>query len=163
MAERRCLVTVATFLHPLGAHIARGRLEGAGISSLLADEGMLNLNYFWSYGFHGVKLRVPKENASEALEVLFRGPVAGGYELGEKDGQPRCTECGSYDTRYETYNLRLAYLASLLLLIAGGALLPLFPAFLLLVPKRAWTCQSCGHTWKVAQQPLARDQGDGFG
>ena len=88
LAERRCLVTVATFLHPLEAHIARGRLEGAGIPSYLADEGII-VNYLWPFGFHGVRLQVTKENASEALEVLLREPDAGEHELGENDGQPQ--------------------------------------------------------------------------
>ena len=82
LAERRCLVTVATFLHPLEAHIARGRLEGAGIPSII------NLNYLWFVGFHGVRLLVTKENATDALEVLLREPDQGEYELGENDGQP---------------------------------------------------------------------------
>jgi Tfp pilus assembly protein PilF len=155
LAERRSPVTVATFLHPLDAHLARGKLEGAGIPSFLAHEEIVALNYFWSNGFHGIKLQVTAENTSEALEVLLNVPEAGEYELGEKDGQIQCARCGSYHTYYETYNLNLVYLASLLLilplLIARVLFLLLLPAFLLLIPKREWSCQSCGRTWKTVR------------
>ena len=152
LAERRCPATVATFLHPVDAHIARGKLEEAGIPSFLADEEIVALNYFWSNGFHGIKLQVTQENASKAIEVLLCEPEAGEYELGEKDGQIQCAQCGSYRTRYETYNLKLVYLASLLIALPFPAkmfLVLLLPVFLLLIPKQAWSCQSCGHTWKV--------------
>jgi Tfp pilus assembly protein PilF len=159
LAERRRPVTVAAFLHPLEAHIARGRLEEAGISSFLADEQMVTMNYFWSIGLHGVKLQVTEENAGEALEILLCEPDAGEYELREEDRQILCPQCRSYHTRYETYNLPLAYLASLLVILpiweTKVLLVVLLPAFLLLIPKRAWCCQSCGHTWEAARRPMA--------
>ena len=156
LAEQRCPATVATFLHPLDAHIARGILEGAGIPSFLAHEEIVALNYFWANGFHGIKLQVTTENADLAREVLLCEPDSDDHELGEEDGQPRCARCGSYRTRYETHNLKLAYLATLLaffpILESKALFVLLFPLFLLLIPKRAWVCQSCGHTWKVRQR-----------
>ena len=153
LAERRGPVTVAAFLHPLDAHIARGILEGAGIPSFLADEEIAALNYFWANGFHGIKLQVTRENADEAREVLRGEPVGDERELGEKDGQRQCERCGSYHTRYETYNLKLAYLATLLaffpLLDVKALFVLLLPIFLFLIPRRAWVCRSCGHIWKV--------------
>jgi hypothetical protein len=98
---------------------------------------------------------VTAENASEALEVLLNVPDADAYELGKKDGQIQCARCGSYHTRYETYNLNLVYLASLFLilplLIARVLFFLLLPAFLLLIPKREWSCQSCARTWKMVR------------
>ena len=155
LAERRSPLTVATFLHPLDAHVARGILEGAGIPSFLAHEEIVALNYFWANGFHGIKLQVTAENAEEAREVLL-GEPDDEHELGEEDGQPRCARCGSYHTRYETYNIKAAYLATLLaffpLLDVKAIFVLLLPIFLFLIPKRAWVCQSCGHSWKVSRR-----------
>lgn len=150
LAERRSPVTVATFLHPVDAHVARGILEGAGIPSFLAHEEIVALNYFWANGFHGIRLQVTAENAGEAREVLRCKPDDE-HELGEEDGQPQCARCASYDTRYETYNLKMASLASLMIYRPDAIMLffLLIPAILLLIPKRAWVCQSCGHTWKA--------------
>jgi Flp pilus assembly protein TadD len=151
LAWRRQPVTVATFLHPLQAHLARGRLEEAGIHSFLADEEIVALNYFWANGFHGIKLCVAEESAGEALDLLRSKREVGVHGLGDEDGQIWCPECLSYHTRYETYNLQLVYLASLLIilpfLIAKVILVLLLPLLFMLIPKRAWTCQSCGHAW----------------
>ncbi len=160
LAETRQLALVASFLHPLDAHVARGVLEAADIPTLLADEQMVTLNYFWSVGLRGVKLLVTEENAAEALEILGGQPETAEFMGVEEEGKLQCPLCQSYNTRYETYNLPLAYLVSLLGFfphwiskIFFWLLLPLSP---LLIPKRAWTCGSCGNSWKAVREPVPR-------
>lgn len=158
LVETRHLVAVATFVHPLDAHIARGCLEGGNIASFIADESMVTLNHFWSVAMNGVKLLVTKENTSLALEILSCEPDADERQEREAEMKDLCPACGSRCTGYETYNLGVAYLASALmympLLWSKVLFVLLLPVFLVLIPRRAWVCGSCGHIWKAALQPV---------
>jgi len=61
------LVTIATYLFPHEAHIAKARLEAVGIESFIADEHTTNI---FSNAMGGVRLQVPAEFAAQAQQVL---------------------------------------------------------------------------------------------
>lgn len=73
------LVTVATFWYPAQAHLAKARLEGAGIPCGLAGEHTMNVEG-GPLALGGVKLRVPEDRVREARAVL-----AGAESLGDED------------------------------------------------------------------------------
>lgn len=66
------MVTVAAFFKPEEAHLARMRLEAAGIEAFLRDE---NFTQIWGFSVDsgGVKLEVADEDAEAALAVLETG------------------------------------------------------------------------------------------
>ena len=62
-------ITVATFLHPAQAHIARLRLEAAGVACVLLDEMTAATNCL-SLAVGGVKLQVRSSDAGRAADLL---------------------------------------------------------------------------------------------
>lgn len=73
-------VTLEVFYDPIGAQVARSRLESAGIEALLVDEGMGSM---FSYGLiKGVRLQVAAADEERARELLAEPPeaAAGGAE-----------------------------------------------------------------------------------
>lgn len=64
------LVTVATFDNMPDAHIALGRLRTEGVDGILADEHLVQTDWLYSIAVGGIKLRVPSEQVTRALEIL---------------------------------------------------------------------------------------------
>ena len=64
-------VTLATFMHPAEAHIARLRLESAGVVCVLLDELTAGTNCL-SLAVGGVKLQVPQVDRDRAVTLLRR-------------------------------------------------------------------------------------------
>jgi hypothetical protein len=123
---------------------------------------MVTLNYFWSIGLHGVKLLVTEEDATEALEILRCELDAEQSDGRVQEEDLHCPVCDSSHTRYETYDLRVAYLASLLgyfpHIVSQVCFVVLLPALLALIPKREWVCLSCGYGWRAAREPVPSDR-----
>ena len=68
-ARHRPWVTLATFWHPAEAHIARIRLESAGVVCVLLDEFTAATNVF-AIAVGGVKLQVPRAQVGRAAALL---------------------------------------------------------------------------------------------
>src|SRR5262249_15778290 len=64
------LVTVATYWSPTEAHLARNRLEEAGISATLADELMVAMNWDLTNAVRGIKIQVLRRDIERAEAVL---------------------------------------------------------------------------------------------
>jgi hypothetical protein len=67
------LVTVATYLYLYQAQAAHLFLSQAGVQSFIADAEVVAMDWLLSNAIGGVKLRVPRDQAEEAVEVLTRG------------------------------------------------------------------------------------------
>lgn len=128
------LITIATFSHPLDAYVPKTKLEAAGISAFVADDYMITLNWLYSNALGRAKLQVMALEVQRALDILH--DTSHEVELSE-DEQPRCPACGSFRTRYQKYDLRVAFAAWLLL------------GFPIPFPKRKWRCSDCHYEWKL--------------
>ena len=64
------LVTVARFVYPYQAQLARPRLGEAGIPSLVENEDMTGLHMMFNMSLSGVKVKVPEDYYDEAEQVL---------------------------------------------------------------------------------------------
>ena len=130
LGKRYRLVTIATFSYVAHAHIAKQKLETAGIWSFIADEHMVAANWLYSNLVGRVKLQVRLPDVALAREILQEpdNPKLGHSGL-------QCSRCKSFNTRYEKYNLRP--------LVISWLLLPCPLPFL----KKKWTCKECGHEW----------------
>src|SRR5688500_14862598 len=62
-------VTIASCLHPAQAHIARLRLEGAGVACVLLGE-LTAATHVLAIAGGGVKLQVPRQQQERALRLL---------------------------------------------------------------------------------------------
>ncbi len=71
------------FTYPTQAHLAKAKLEPAGIEVFLKDELTAQVNNFYSNAIDGVKLQVKSEEVKRAYEIL----KASGYVKEEKHSQ----------------------------------------------------------------------------
>jgi hypothetical protein len=135
--EKCELVTIRQFRDLPEGLLAKGALESAGIESYLADDNMIRLDWFISNLLGGIKLKVRKEDADEALRVLNQ-PIPEDFEVedSEKYQQPRCPRCGSLDINHEAGLDRRFALPTLWV---SGIPIP--------VSRNIWKCRSCGHEW----------------
>ena len=70
------LLTVATFRNYVHAQLAQTRLLASGILAFLFDDNTIRMNWFLATALGFVKLRVPRVEAVEALEILGLDPGA---------------------------------------------------------------------------------------
>ncbi len=104
------IIVLDSYYEPLTAHLARTRLEAAGIACFLTNENLASLNRIYSPVAGGVRLHVYARDAARAAEVLrpptpMRAERGGAGEPGAAaDEAPattaiRCPRCGSDDVR----------------------------------------------------------------
>lgn len=99
--ELRSLVTIRQFRDLPEALLAKTSLASAGIESVLADDNVVRMDWFWSNLLGGIKLKVDPENAESANEILDQ-PIPETLDvpgIGEYQ-QPRCPKCGSLDVAF---------------------------------------------------------------
>jgi hypothetical protein len=101
MAEN--IIVLDSFYEPLAAHLARTKLEAAGIPCFLTNENLVSLNRMYSPVAGGVRLHVYQRDAAQAAEVLRELPVMqavpGG--LAEPTTTEPCPRCGSHEVSYD--------------------------------------------------------------
>jgi hypothetical protein len=128
--------TIATYLHPWEAEIARGLLESEGIPASLANENIVRMDWSAALAVGGVRLMVPHESVAAAQAVLERqqsGHYAEVLELEQGLAPAVCIQCGSRSLR----PVISAWWVALLLLSFGLA--TIFPP-----PAKGVRCSKCG-------------------
>ena len=79
------LVTVASFLSVIEAHLAKNQLAESCIEAFLADEATVYMSWHWTNAIHGIKLVVNDEDVEAARELLAADsgapPTAAAEEL----------------------------------------------------------------------------------
>jgi hypothetical protein len=68
--EQEKLVTLATFDHPLSAHVLKTKLENEGIEAFLTNENFLGVNPLASEAVGGVKVQVRESDEAIAKIVM---------------------------------------------------------------------------------------------
>jgi hypothetical protein len=104
MAEN--IIVLDSFYEPLAAHLARTKLEAAGIPCFLTNENLVSLNRMYSPVAGGVRLHVYQRDAAQAAEVLRELPVmraepGGLAEPATAAQTERCPRCGSGEVTYD--------------------------------------------------------------
>lgn len=104
MAEN--IIVLDSFYEPLAAHLARTKLEAAGIPCFLTNENLVSLNRMYSPVAGGVRLHVYQRDAAQAAEVLRELPVmraepGGLAEPAAIIEAARCPRCGSHEVSYD--------------------------------------------------------------
>ena len=143
------LVTVASYLNPALAQLARIRLESADIPAFLANEHLIGVQWVYGTAVGGVELRVTEDDAERALAVLTeeepeapRAMVMAAEEelppeatLDWSRPEPVCPQCGGTDIQPGIWHC-LSLAATFLFMLPT----PLF--------RNRLECGQCGHTWK---------------
>lgn len=133
------LVTIDRFTSIGAATIARATLEAAGIDAFLADE-------IESHAHGGIRLQVPREDISHALDVLRDAHVNASDTKAEPlpplEPDDFCRRCGS-DEIYPAVPRARAYARALILSMFGGLLVQICVGMMhtagVIVPQRAVT------------------------
>ena len=102
------IIVLDSYYEPLAAHLARTKLEAAGIPCFLTNENLVSLNRMYSPVAGGVRLHVYQRDATQAAEVLREPPVMQAVPGGlaapaattAVPGAP-CPRCGSEDVTYD--------------------------------------------------------------
>lgn len=132
----RRMVTIRRFRDLPEALIARGSLASAGIDSVLVNDNLVRLDWFWSNLMGGVQLQVEPEEADAANEILNQ-PIPESFDaVGTGDyQQPRCPSCRSLDVTFQELNKPVAFVSAY-----AGLPLP--------IRRQAWRCRSCNAEWE---------------
>jgi Putative prokaryotic signal transducing protein len=101
--------TIAHYIDPIEAHLARGRLLSEGIDAHLGDEHLAVANWEWRLAVGGVKLRVADGDVGRAKLVL-QALDAGEYALESESDD----ESALHAPDRESWSSRLAWLALML-------------------------------------------------
>ena len=130
------LVTLRTYLDPVEAQIARGRLGAEGIEAHVLDEGLHNVIMPGSVS--GIRIWVREGNLVRAEEILREHPWESARDDGEGSGVVRCPRCELAYCFHERMNIEGNSAATALSFLAA--------IFMVASPKR-WHCHKCGHVW----------------
>lgn len=136
------LVTIASFINPWDAYLAKGKLEDEGIPALIVDEYHVWANWIYAQALGGVKVQVTEENVAAANGIL--GSVTQGRYAEELASEfpdldvNNCPECGS-----DKYKSRMPLGFLLLAILSLGTLSIIFP-----LRRDRHQCLRCGHKWK---------------
>ena len=99
------IIVLDSFYEPLAAHLARTKLEAAGIPCFLTNENLVSLNRMYSPVAGGVRLHVYQRDAAQAAEVLREPPVMqavpGGLAEPAPAAEHTCPRCGSDEVTYD--------------------------------------------------------------
>ena len=139
--ELRRMITLRQFRDLPEALLAKGCLDSAGIDSVLLDDNLVRLDWFWSNLMGGVKLKVDPSDAPAADEIL-KQPIPENFDVdgvGEYE-QPHCPACQSLDVTFKELNRPVSYLTMWL-----NVPIPIY--------RRAWRCHACNVEWEDDGRP----------
>lgn len=135
------LVTVARFVDPPSAHLARGLLEANGIESFVFNEHYVGMDWLHSQAVGGVELRVDRERAAQARALLDDPPsISPGAGVedepeSQRDASARCPRCDVGAARPDRLDHRLRALS-------------LWIGVPLAFGRDRMRCEACGHRWR---------------
>lgn len=101
-SQQENIIVLGSYYEPVAAHLARTKLEAAGIPCFLTNENLASLNRMYSPVAGGVRLHVYQRDAAQATEVLREPPVMQAVPGGlatAKSAAPAttCPRCGSHE------------------------------------------------------------------
>ena len=145
--EFRRLVTVRRYRDLVEAFLGRSLLESAGISSWIADENLVRMDWFYSNAVGGMRLQVDENDEAAAREILDeRAPQTITYGEKEVYVQPTCPKCGSVEVTLGDGTER------------GRSFLALYVLAIPVPPREAvWHCEACGAQWVDTEDGEGRE------
>jgi hypothetical protein len=70
MSNAPRFVMIGAFTTPIDAHLACSALKAAGIDARLSDNHLIEAQWMYSHAVGGVKVWVPEEDQTSALQLL---------------------------------------------------------------------------------------------
>jgi len=117
--------TVAVYKEAFQAHLAKGRLEAEGISSIVVEE-------YWEIG--GGKVQVAEADVERAEQILKEDYAGDLSALDQEVTEERCPKCGSLSVFYmpESESRPARFF---------------FSDIVRLFQRKKWRCEGCGAKW----------------
>ncbi len=133
-------ITVARYTYPYEAHIARGKLDNAGIDAFIADEHTISTHWIYSQALGGVRVQVQEESKDLALRVLAEETNVQDElpERTEADMSCHCPRCSSTALEPALYQAKTTQVLFLLFGTTPGE------------QQQGTRCRSCGFFWDEA-------------
>ena len=139
-----------TFTYPHEAHVVLGYLESEGLTVVIKDELMAQINNFYSNAIGGVKILIPEDEYEQGIEALKKGGFLRSGDPAEKkkieivkiDGvadKDHCPFCTS-DNVAKNHEPNLA---TIIIYFLFGAFFP--------VMRDSYKCFDCGKEWKYSR------------
>jgi hypothetical protein len=134
--ELRRLVTVRRYRDLAEVFVGRSLLESAGIRAWVADERLVQMDWFYSNLIGGMRLQVDESDEAAARQILAEA-VPGTIAYGDPEAyvQPTCPKCGSAEITLGGTERGRSLVALYVLAI------PVPPG------EAAWHCEACGARW----------------
>lgn len=152
LPPRHRLVVVASYASPVEAHLARSRLEAAGVDAFVADEHIVAVHWLCSSAVGGVKVQVRLRDLDAARLILEAPAIRSSRSarfVTDDLSAPRCPRCGSLEVE-RRYARRVSLASSILL------------GFPLVWPRRRARCRTCGSRWRERSRGFfSRERGAG--
>ena len=126
--------TVATFREAYQAYLAKGKLEGEGISSIVVDEYVVGINWMYSQAVGGVKVQVTEADYERASQILKKDYTKDLDALDQEGPKDSCPKCGSFSISLRPYS-RWWLIPSLFFEA------PIF------FRRKKWRCNNCDAIW----------------
>ncbi|GAB3637484.1 hypothetical protein GCM10027422_30740 [Hymenobacter arcticus] len=101
------IIVFDSYYEPLAAHLARTKLEAAGIPCFLTNENLVSLNRMYSPVAGGVRLHIYQRDAAKAAEVLREPAVMQASRGGQDEPDATtpdtltCPRCHSHEVTYD--------------------------------------------------------------
>jgi hypothetical protein len=140
------LVTIKSYRDGVDAELARARLEGAGISSVIADKYLASIQWLYSRAIGGIKVKVDETDVERALAVLAEDRSGDLSHMPQSDysdaSTDLCPKCGSIEFHASRVQ-------------RNAAALSLLTSLPLIAWRRHWVCDACGEVWKRSRRGFA--------
>ncbi len=100
------IIVFDSYYEPLAAHLARTKLEAAGIPCFLTNENLVSLNRMYSPVAGGVRLHIYQRDLAKAIDLLrpaVMQATRGGQAAPEATTPDTltCPRCGSHEVTYD--------------------------------------------------------------
>ncbi len=131
-------VVIRSFLNPSDAHFAKLIIEDTGIPVFLYDENTSGSTVSYTYALGGIKIVVPEQYVSEAIEILDKDFEQASLQNIEEIEDFTCPECGSKQIYRKT---GYTSFSEIILFILAGL-------FFQNKKKTKCKCRNCHYTWR---------------
>lgn len=138
------LITAASYSTALDAHLAKTRLDSAGVFAVIFDEHTVTMNWLFSDLIGGVKIKVLEDDLESARLILDSDETGVVGEDEVQDSWGDCPGCDSKDIVYIP-DKRGTFLSWLFLGF------PFFPV------RERMKCRVCGLIWKYNEVSGEKD------
>jgi hypothetical protein len=132
------LITITSFYTVAEAHMAKAKLDSAGIFAAVFNEHIIGMEPYFADLYGGVKVKVMEKDLEDACSILGLGGAKASKEREVQESWGICPNCAGKDVEYISDK-------------KGFSLSGLFFGIPFLPVRDRVKCRACGHIWEYKQ------------